>query len=275
MSETAPKVTALVSTYNAERFMRGCLEDLARQTLFSRTEVIVVDSASPQNERAIVEEFQAIHPNIRYVRTERREGLYAAWNRGIRMARGEYLTNANTDDRHASDAFEIMARKLDGDPGLGLVYGATAITPTENSVLGDAPVTGRFKARPYDRRRLFRDCLPGPQPMWRRSLHDRFGYFDESMISAGDYEFWLRISAGTRFAHIPRVLGLFLDSAASVSHSNAEQAARETEAARDKHWPAEWGSRADAGLPLLDRLTRRSTYRRWFAGFTGRGSSAG
>ena len=264
MTIAPPKITAIVSTYSAERFMRGCLEDLVGQTIFPQTEVIVVDAASPQNERSIVEQFQQRHSNIRYLRTDHREPLYAAWNRAIRLARGEYLTNANTDDRHAPHAFETLARALDAHPEAGVAYASMAITDQENGTLATAPTRGRFKARKFDRRRLFHDCMPGPQPMWRRELHDRFGFFDETFVTAGDYEFWLRISAETKFLHIPEVLGLFLQSPQSISNSDTERNLRESEAARDRHWPAAWGPRPAEHRTLLDRLTRRSTYRKLF-----------
>lgn len=271
MTATPPKVTAIVSTYSAERFMRECLEDLVAQTIFPGIEVIIVDAASPQNERSIVEEFQQRHPNIRYLRTEQREGLYAAWNRAIRLARGEYLTNANTDDRHAPHALETVARALDAHPEAGVAYASMAITDQENATLGTAPIRGRFKARKFDRRRLFHDCMPGPQPMWRRSLHDRFGLFDETFVTAGDYEFWLRIFGETRFLHIPEVLGLFLQSPQSISNSDPERSLRECEIARDRHWPAAWGPRPAEHRTLLDWLTRRSTYRKLFRRIKGFG----
>ena len=271
MTATPSKVTAIVSTYCAERFMRGCLEDLMAQTIFPQTEVIVVDAASPQNERSIVEEFQLLYPNIRYLRTEQREGLYAAWNRALRLARGEYLTNANTDDRHAPHALDTLARALDAHPEAGVAYASTAITAQENATLGTAPIQGRFKARRFDRRRLFHDCMPGPQPMWRRALHERFGFFDETLVCAGDYDFWLRISAETGFLHIPEVLGLFLQSPQSISNSDAERNHRESEMVRDRHWPAAWGPRPAEHRTWLDRLTRRSTYRKLFLRMKGLG----
>lgn len=259
----APRITAIVSTYASERFLRGCLDDLVAQTVFPQMEVIVVDACSPQNERSIAEEFQRRHPNIRYVRTAERIPLYAAWNQAIRMARGEYLTNANTDDRHARHALERLARALDEHPGAGVAYASTAITETENGTLGAAPVKGYFRARKFDRRRLFFDCLPGPQPMWRRSLHERFGFFDETFRSGGDHEFWLRISAEVKFIHLPEVLGLFLDSPQSISH-HAEVNHREAELARDRYWPAEWGPRPREHRSLLNRLVRRRTWREWW-----------
>jgi glycosyltransferase involved in cell wall biosynthesis len=99
-------ISAIVSTYNSEQFMRGCLEDLLAQTIADRMEIIVIDSASAQNEGAIVKEFQGRCGRIKYLRTPERESVYAAWNRGIKIAEGKYVTNANTDDRHRPDAFE-------------------------------------------------------------------------------------------------------------------------------------------------------------------------
>jgi glycosyltransferase involved in cell wall biosynthesis len=258
---SSPLITALVSAYKSERFMRGCLEDLIRQTIFDRTEVIVVDSASPENEGAIVREFQKKFPNIHYVRTSERESLYAAWNRGIALAHGRYLTNANTDDRHAPEAFETLASYLDAHPAVGVAYATTAITNVENQTFEAAPRTGKFKARPFDRRRLFWDCLPGPQPMWRKELHDQFGLFDDSFSVAGDYEFWLRISSSVRFGDIREELGVFLASSGSLAHSSASRTESEAEAARERHWPKEWGPRAKRQLSFFDKWTRRSSYR--------------
>ena len=80
---STPLVTAFVSTYASENFMRGCLEDLLNQTLGKRLEIIVIDSGSPER-RDIVREYQKNHPNIRYT-IENRETIYEAWNRGSRQ----------------------------------------------------------------------------------------------------------------------------------------------------------------------------------------------
>lgn len=256
-------VSAIVSTYAAERWMRGCLEDLLAQTIAERMEIIVVDSASPQNERAIVEEFQRWHPRLIYLRTPERETLYAAWNRAIGMAHGRYLTNANTDDRHAPEALATLADALERTPDVGVAYATTATTTTPYGRFGEAPVTGEFKARRFSRRRLFWDCLPGPQPMWRRELHERFGLFDASMVSAGDYEFWLRISGEVRFIHVPKTLGLVFQSPENLSTRDGELTRREADIARDRYWPKQWGARPTETKPLLRRLSRGDTYKRW------------
>jgi glycosyltransferase involved in cell wall biosynthesis/Tfp pilus assembly protein PilF len=217
-------VSAIVSVYQAERFIRGCLEDLENQTIARQMEIIVIDSASPQNEAAVVREFQARFDNIRYIRTDVRETVYAAWNRGVRAARGKYVTNANADDRHMPDAFAVMSRTLDENPDVALVYADCIITDRENETFDACTPAGAYRWLEWDRQRLLQDgCFMGPQPMWRRCVHAEYGDFDASLVTSGDYEFWLRISQTHAFRHIPRFLGLYLRSPGSVEHTNHER----------------------------------------------------
>ncbi|PKN18022.1 MAG: hypothetical protein CVU71_10890 [Deltaproteobacteria bacterium HGW-Deltaproteobacteria-6] len=217
-------VSAIVSAYNSERFIRGCIEDLEAQTIADKLEIVVVDSCSPQKERAVVEEFQRKYSNIKYIRTEERETVYAAWNRGIKAASGKYITNANTDDRHRKDAFEIMVNELERKPEITLVYADVIITEKENETFDQHTPCGHYRWYDWDRSVLLNQgCFMGPQPMWRRSVHHEYGYFDDSMVSSGDYEFWLRISQTHNFFHIKTPLGLYLKSPESIEHSNREK----------------------------------------------------
>ncbi len=220
-------VSAIVSVYNAERFIRGCLEDLEAQTIADRLEIVIVDSCSPQNERAVIEEFQSKYSNITYIRTETRETVYAAWNRAIQASSGTYITNANTDDRHRADAFERMAAILEEHPEIALVYADIIVTQTENETFNKNTPTMVYAWLDWDRSKLlYKGCFMGPQPMWRRTVHDDYGYFDESMVTSGDYEFWLRISQTYDFYHLDKWLGLYLSSPESIEHRN-EAAKRE------------------------------------------------
>jgi len=222
-----PLVSAIVSTYNSERFIRGCLEDLEAQTIANQIDITVIDSGSQQNERGIVEEFQQRYDNIVYIRTEEREGVYAAWNRGIKAARGKYITNANTDDRHKSDAFEQMVNVLEAMPNLALAYANVYITETENETFENHTRVGTYRWKNFNSLELINGCFIGPQPMWRRSMHDKYGYFDETFESAGDWEFWLRMAEREKFIHLDEFLGLYLKAPTSIEHRNQELSRQE------------------------------------------------
>ena len=235
-------VTAIVSVYNAERFIAGCLEDMERQTIAAQMEIIVVDTGSPQNEGDIVRDYQQRFSNIRYIRVEARETIYQAWNRAIAVAQGKYLTNANADDRHRPDAIEKLVSLLEQDSEIGVAYADSFITTLENDRWPSQSICGSFHWPKFDLRRLFQICYIGPQPVWRRDLHKVHGVFDERLRSAGDYEFWLRLAvAGIRFAHLPEVLGLYLASPSGMELSNKGLSHAESEVARHRYWRRKWG----------------------------------
>jgi FkbM family methyltransferase len=230
-------VSAIVSAYKSERFIRGCLEDLEAQTIADRLEIVVVDTGSPQNEREVVEEFQRRYDNIVYIRTEKREGVYTAWNRGIRAARGKYVTSANTDDRHRADYLEQMVSVLEAKTDVALVYANVHITEIENETFANCTISGRYRWIDFDPLLLTRGCFIGPQPMWRKSIHNRYGYFDDSFESAGDWEFWLRIAETETFYHLDEFLGLYLKSPTSAEHRDIPLSQREAERIRRMYLP--------------------------------------
>lgn len=230
----SPLVSVIVSTYNAERFLAGALESLEQQTIADRLEVIVIDSGSTQNERAIIEEFQIRHNNIRYFRTER-ETIYQAWNRGIKLARGKYITNANTDDRHRIDALEVMFRELEEHPDIALVYADTAVTFEENQTFDSVAPDGYHLRPDYTPEIMLTGCHMGPQPMWRRALHEELGYFREDQRAAGDYDFWCRVALRHPLKHIPQTLGLYYENPQGICNSDKELCACEARAITESY----------------------------------------
>ncbi|MCZ2132339.1 MAG: glycosyltransferase [Bacteroidetes bacterium] len=224
-------VSAIISTYKSEKFIRGALDDLLAQTLYTKgmLEVIVINSASPENEDEIIRGYTEKYPNIIYVKTPTRETIYEAWNRGVRLASGKYITNANTDDRHRADALEIMANALDNFPETGLVYADSFVTSVENDEFSTTQSELRYELPDFNLGTQLSGSCFGAQPMWRRSLHDALGYFDPQWKIAGDYEFFIRVARKTRAAHIRETLGLFLSRPDSVSGSdNARKTITET-----------------------------------------------
>lgn len=222
-----PLVSVLVSTYNAEGLIQGALENLEQQTIATRIEIIVIDSGSTQDEKRIVEQFQSRYDNIRYLRTAR-ESVYQAWNRGIQIARGRYLTNANTDDRHRRDALEVLVDELETNADIALVYADCAVTFTKNQTF-DAAVPAGYHLRPaYSQDIMLTGCHMGPQPMWRRSIHDALGYFRDDLRSAGDYEFWCRVALKHQLKHVPQTLGLYYENPQGICNANKALSASET-----------------------------------------------
>ncbi len=224
-----PKVSAIVSTYNSEKYIFGCLDDLVNQSLFQKgvLEIIVIDSNSEQDEKSIVEEFQSKYRNIIYHRTKERETLYKAWNRGIEISNGKYITNANTDDRHRKDALEIMSRELDNDENISLVYGDILITENDNETFENNSAKTCYRLPECSFRQALTRQFFGPQPMWRKLVHEKIGYFNSEYVVDGDYDFFIRLVREFKGRRIPEFLGLYTKRQDSVERSNKELNQRE------------------------------------------------
>lgn len=231
-----PVATALVSTWSSERFLRGCLDDLLQQTLGDRLEILVIDAGSPEREGEIVRAYQAKHANIRYVRAPVRESTSASFNRGTAMARGRYLSTANTDDRHAPDFFATMVDVLERHPEFGIAYADSAITRVANETWHDNSASTAFAWPDYTPAVALSCCLFGCQPVWRRACHDVVGPWDEAHPHANDQDMFLRVARRFGAVHVREVLGLFLQRPDSTAGSgNRDAALRDALAVFKKH----------------------------------------
>ncbi|HRP02646.1 MAG TPA: glycosyltransferase [Candidatus Kapabacteria bacterium] len=216
------KVSALVSIYKSERFINGLLEDLVNQTIFQKgeLEIILIDSNSPENEFQYIEPYLQQYPKqIIYHRTAERETLYKAWNRAITISKGVYLTNANTDDRHRKDALEILANCLDTYKEYDLVYPDLLITTKENDTFENTQTLLRYEFPDYNLGSYLSNSNFGAQPMWRKSVHNTIGYFNDSYKIGGDYEFFIRLAKEFKPIHLRETLGLFLQGNDALTNS--------------------------------------------------------
>jgi len=224
-----PSVSIITSIYKGDQFIQGFMEDITRQTIFNQCELILINANSPGNEEVVILPYLERYPNIIYQRLETDPGLYGVWNLGIKLAQATYVTNANIDDRLRLDCYEVHARVLDKHPEIDLVYSACYITQKPNEVFDDQaglPVLGStaLDFSPLN----MAECPPNNHPMWRKSMHTKYGFFDERYKVAGDWEMWLRaVKGGAHFLRIPGVYGLYYDNPQSLSNRDKSSVVRQ------------------------------------------------
>ena len=195
--------------------------DLFKKYFFSLTEtslyksklleLILIDSGSLDEISEDIKKTALIFKNTVYLKSSNRESLYKAWNRGISIAKGKYISNANTDDRHAKNCLESLIDCLEDNSSIDLAYGSLFKSSKPDEGFAD-----NDKSLPCTSQKFFPGSLllhdyTGAQPVWRKSIHDKIGLFDESYEVVGDYEFVLRaISNGCKFGYVPEAQGLML-----------------------------------------------------------------
>lgn len=214
---------AIVSIYNGPDFIKGCLDDLIDQTelVNGRMEVLLIDSASPGGERAQILPIVRSTPGLRYLRTVERESLYRAWNRGARGSRARYISNSNLDDRHRRDFFERLSDVLDVESDVQLVYPAQYLSSIPNEHFADHVPVRSWGWPEYTLEQLRIGNHVGSQPMWRRSVHQKIGYFEERYRISGDYDFWCRIAHHVGPLKLyPAHIGLYYFNGSGIEHGD-------------------------------------------------------
>ncbi len=223
-----PRVSVVVSLYNAASKLKGFLTQLSTQSLVEQgaLEVILVDSGSPANEHAAFRSFadQSRMP-ILYVRTAERETIQAAWNRGIGLARAPYLSFLGVDEGVHPVAYAELAAALDRQPHVDWVMADSIVTNVDRFGGFVSDVMAYDRAGYHHSLAGLETCyLSWVGGLYRRSIHDKIGLYDETFRAAGDTEFKNRGLPFLQTAHIPKALGLFLNypEERTTQHPRAE-----------------------------------------------------
>ncbi len=210
-----PRVAVIVSLYKAADKLPLFLHALRSQSLLSsrQMEVIFIDSGSPSDEYgALSQTLVDFTLPYLYVRTKERETIQTAWNRGIGLARAAYLTFLGVDESVTADALFVLADALDADPALDWVTGDSLVTEVDEKGRWVRDIM-TYDRDGYTQNHVYLETcyLSWVGAMYRRSIHDRFGYYDGSFRAAGDTEFKCRILPFIKTQRIPRLLGAFLN----------------------------------------------------------------
>jgi len=100
-----PALSVVIPNYNHAQYLPRCLDAMLRQSV-QPGEIIVMDDASTDDSVEVIEAFARKHPVIRLHRNERNLGVVANVNRGIDLARGDYVFSAAADDEIVPGFFE-------------------------------------------------------------------------------------------------------------------------------------------------------------------------
>lgn len=106
------KVTVLTAVYNAERYLRQCLDSLKNQTL-TDCQFICIDDCSTDASYAILQEYAKEDQRFQVLQTPVNSGQAKARNLGIQFATGKYIAMLDADDWYAPDTLEQTCRSME------------------------------------------------------------------------------------------------------------------------------------------------------------------
>jgi GT2 family glycosyltransferase len=219
MERMVPAVSVITPAWNAAGFIGETIDSVRAQT-FTAWELIVVDDGSTDDTVKIVESYAALDPRVRLVR-QPNGGPSTARNRGMKTAAGELLALLDSDDTWQPRFLEAQLAVFAQYPDTGLVTG--------NGVYRGGPLDGR-PARPISEgcpilptvELIADECAVFIMTVFRRSVYETIGGFDETQWNSEDYDFWLRAAlAGFVFRRNAEPLGNYRIRGGSLSHNRS------------------------------------------------------
>lgn len=103
-------ISVIVPVYNAEKYIRECIESIIRQT-YENLEIILVDDGTPDNSGGICDEYSIKDKRIKVIHKEN-GGVSSARNSGLENSTGEYIAFIDGDDYIEKSYFEKMIEKI-------------------------------------------------------------------------------------------------------------------------------------------------------------------
>lgn len=196
-----PVVSIVMPVYNAEPYLADAIRSILAQT-WADFELIVVDDASTDRCPDLIHSFS--DPRIRRVRNELNLGVAATRNRGVMLARGEFVAQMDPDDLAHPRRIAEQVAFLRAHPDVG-ICGAKVAKLYEDG-------TRRVMKIPLDHEEirvtlLFHSSFAQPTVMARRRLLIEGGLlYNEAYRNMEDYDLWCRLVDKTRTANLNQVL---------------------------------------------------------------------
>ncbi len=209
-----PKVSVVMSVYNGEKYLKEAIDSILNQT-FKGFEFIIINDGSTDKTRKILEFYT--DPRIRLI-NQANMGLAKSLNRGLKIARGEYIARMDADDISLPERLEKEVKLLDNHKDVGLV----GIFPMKMDESGRNVGLYKTKTKNEDLREvLWRgDLLCHGSVMFRKECVDKVGFYRKKLKFAEDYDLWFRIAEFFGITNIEEPLYKYRINPDSISLTN-------------------------------------------------------
>jgi glycosyltransferase involved in cell wall biosynthesis len=244
-----PKVSVIIPNYNHARFLRQRIDSVLGQT-YQNFELILLDDCSTDESRSIIGEC-ADDPRIRMEFNEKNSGSsFKQWNKGVRLAGGEYVWIAESDDYADERLLERLVSILDAEPEVTFAYCRSwrVDEKDQKDGFGDWYLDGldpdRWKADfradgAEECRKYFMPMNPVPNAsavVFRKSAYERAGGADEGLRMCGDWKLWAAMALGGRIAYLGEPLNYHRFHDASVRSQSLQGRVDVTEILQVIRW---------------------------------------
>jgi len=193
-----PLVSIYVPAYNCQNSILECVESALNQTV-TDLEVCICDDGSTDGTLDVLERHYNNHPRVRFM-TQTNGGIAKASNSAVKICRGFYIGQLDSDDYLEPDAVELCLKEFMADRSLACVYTTNRNVNPDGSLIANG-----YNWPLYSREKLTTAMICHHFRMFTARAWNLTDGFDETITNAVDYDMYLKLSEVGPFKHINKI----------------------------------------------------------------------
>lgn len=199
-----PKLSIVLTCYQGKDWIGETIESVLNQT-YRDWELIIVNDASPDESAVVLERHRSQDPRIGVVTNPKNMGIAASCNRGLKEVKGTYFSLLDQDDLWKPEKAARQVQYLEQHKNVDVVWCRLELIDAQGHTLGERklpePRTGNLFLTFFKH-----GAAPMLSCMYRSSLLERVGLFNETLEGNEDLDFMLRVADVTSFGFVPEIL---------------------------------------------------------------------
>lgn len=217
MGMPSPKVSVVMTAFNSSAYLPEAVESILNQTL-SDFEFIIIDDCSTDNTWEILSNYAASDTRLILVRNEENLGTAKSSNKGLCLAKGEYIARFDSDDIALPTRLQEQVKYMESNSSVALITTPVEYINIKGESIGyyfppTEPILLSWK-------HIFCSPLRHPTALWRRQLvESSVGQYDSEFRYTLDYDFFVRVSEVLKIETLPLLLLRMRQNPKSITFS--------------------------------------------------------
>ena len=192
-----PQTTVLIPTYNCSKYIVPAVKSVLAQK-YTDYELLILDDGSTDNTEEIISKIS--DSRVVYLKNSSNKGIVYTLNKGIDLAKGEYIARMDADDIVLGNRLQVQTDFLSKNPDYGIVGGWYQVT-NENGKIIDT-VEGVTNCSSAQLGLLFRNQFAHSVVTMRTDLAKQLKY-DPEFQYCEDYDLWVRFAEVSKVTNLP------------------------------------------------------------------------
>ncbi len=217
-----PDISIILPAFNAALFIRNAIDSLLTQT-FTNFELIIINDGSTDDTKNIILSYE--DARIKYHENTSNKGLVYTLNKGIQLAKGQYIARMDSDDLCTPNRLALQKEFLDKSPQIAFTAAWIDFIDDNNNKINKAWELDRKTntTKEIKKALLKQNCIAHPTIMGRKDIFQQYPY-QHNQKNIEDYDLWLRLIAdGHKIEKLKTVVLYYRLHEKSITHSTLKK----------------------------------------------------